>query len=93
MRAYASMYRPFRQTAISGHTRLISGHEKTVTYHAILGVVGGAVLGFEGNVLTQKANALSEKSRELAVWTARKELRDYCERAKVGATRVVRRLS
>jgi hypothetical protein len=42
MRAYASMYRPFRRTAISGHTRLasghtrlISGHEKAETYHAI----------------------------------------------------------
>jgi hypothetical protein len=43
------MYRPFRPTAISGHTRLtsshtrltsghtrlISGHKKTETYHAI----------------------------------------------------------
>jgi len=44
MRAYASIYRPFRPTAISGHTRhtsghtrLISGHEKAETYHAITG--------------------------------------------------------
>jgi hypothetical protein len=35
------MYRPFRPTAISGHTRLTSGHtthlrpQKTETYHAI----------------------------------------------------------
>jgi len=42
MRAYASMYRPFRPTAISGHTRLtaghtrvISGHKMAETYHAI----------------------------------------------------------
>ena len=42
MRAYASMYRPFRPTAISGHTRLtsgdtrlISGHKKAKTSHAI----------------------------------------------------------
>jgi len=42
MRAYASMYRPFRQTAISGHTRLTSGHTRVIsghkmaeTYHAI----------------------------------------------------------
>jgi hypothetical protein len=59
----------------------------------MLGVVVGAVLGYEGNVLTQKANALSEKSLELAVWSATKVLRDYCERAKVSATRVIRRLS
>jgi len=43
MRAYASMYRPFRPTAISGHTRLTSGHTRVIsghkmaeTYHAIL---------------------------------------------------------
>jgi hypothetical protein len=30
------MYRPFRQTAISGHTRVISGHKMAETYHAIL---------------------------------------------------------
>ena len=42
MRAYASMYKPFKPTAISGHmrltsshTRLISGHKKAETYHAI----------------------------------------------------------
>jgi hypothetical protein len=28
------MYRPFRRTAISGHTRLISGHKAEI-YHAI----------------------------------------------------------
>jgi len=36
MRAYAPMYRPIRPTAISGHTRLISGHTMAETYHAIL---------------------------------------------------------
>jgi len=43
MRAYASMYRPFRPTAISGHTRLASGHTRVIsghkmaeTYHAIV---------------------------------------------------------
>ena len=42
MRAYASMYRPFRPTVISGHTRLTSGHTRVIsghkmaeTYHAI----------------------------------------------------------
>ena len=42
MRAYASMYRPFRPTEISGHTRLTSGHTRVIsghkiaeTYHAI----------------------------------------------------------
>ena len=50
MRAYASMYRPFRPTAISGHTRLTSGHKKTETYHAIhytpIGIpVGSCVVG------------------------------------------------
>ena len=40
--AYSSMYRPFRPTAISGHTRLTSGHTRVIsghkmaeTYHAI----------------------------------------------------------
>jgi len=37
MHAYASMYRPFRRTAIPSHTRLTSGHEKAETYHAIDG--------------------------------------------------------
>jgi len=42
MRAYSSMYRPFRPTAMSGHTRLTSGHMSVMsghtlaeTYHAI----------------------------------------------------------
>jgi len=35
MRAYASMYRPFRRIAISGHTRLIAGYKKAKTYHTI----------------------------------------------------------
>jgi hypothetical protein len=39
MRAYASMYRPFRPTVISGHTRLISGHKMAETYHAIHSVI------------------------------------------------------
>jgi hypothetical protein len=30
------MYRPFRPTAISGHTRLTSGHKMAETYHAII---------------------------------------------------------
>ena len=33
MRAYASMYRPFRPTAISGHTRLTSGHTRVISGH------------------------------------------------------------
>ena len=39
MRAYASMYRLFRPTVISGHTRPYETHlwpQKTETYHAIL---------------------------------------------------------
>jgi hypothetical protein len=39
MRAYASMYRPFRPTAISGHTRITSSHMMTETYHAILSLL------------------------------------------------------
>ena len=35
------MYRPSRRTAISGHTRLISGHEKAETYHAICIIPAG----------------------------------------------------
>ena len=36
MRAYASMYRLFRPTVISGHTRLISGHTRLISGHTRL---------------------------------------------------------
>lgn len=55
------------------------------------GMIVGAVLGHEGNVLNRRANELSEKSLKLAVWTAKKELREYCERARVSPIRGVRR--
>ena len=36
MRAYASMYRLFRPTVISGHTRLTSGHTRLISGHTRL---------------------------------------------------------
>ena len=53
MRAYPSTYRPFMRTAISGHTRLISGHEKAETYHAIgsvYSIFSGETLYISGEV-------------------------------------------
>lgn len=55
------------------------------------GMIVGVVLGYEGNVLNRRANELSEKSLKLAVWTAKKELREYCETARVSPIRRVRR--
>jgi hypothetical protein len=39
------MYRPFRPTVISGHTRLISGNKMAETYHAIYCARGRRELG------------------------------------------------
>jgi len=52
-----------------------------------VGMIVGAVIGYEGNVLSRSANKLSQQSLELAVWTAKKELRDYCERSIVSVSR------
>ena len=81
MRAYASMYRPFRPTAISGHTRLTSGHTRVIsshkmaeTYHAILPLLLYTVKQ-ETNEKMKQSDSHSSLLKTLRKWAGKEYYR------------------